>query len=93
MNKNSLFPIVLLAVLASSVSAAQSQPQSEPFALPTYVVETERYASAEQHINHSLAILRAQVATPVSVSVELSALKAQVAQSRKQTSDSRLAKS
>lgn len=93
MKKNSFLSLVLLAVLASSASAAQSQPQSELVVLPTYVVETERPASAERHINASLNALRAQAATPVAVSLELPALKARVTQASRQLSTARLAKS
>jgi len=93
MKKNSLLSLVLLAVLASGASAAQSQPPSGLVVLPTYVVESERYAAAEQHVVDSLNALRAQAAMPVVVSLELPALKAQIAQVAKQRSALRLAKS
>ena len=93
MKKNSLLSLVLLAVLASSASAAPSQPRSDLVVLPTYVVETERYAAAEQHVADSLNALRAQAATPIVVSLELPALKGQVAQASKRLSAVRLAKS
>jgi hypothetical protein len=93
MKKNSLLSFVLLAVLASGASAAQSQSPSDTFDLPTYVVETERYAEAEQYINASLEALRAQAATPVAVTVELPALKSQVAQMAKPLTAVRVAKS
>ncbi len=80
MKKNSLLSFVLLAVLATGASAAESQSSSDPVDLPTYVVETERYAEAEQYINASLEALRAKADTPVAVTVELPALKTQVAQ-------------
>jgi hypothetical protein len=93
MKKSSLLSLLLLAVLASGASAAQSQSRSEPVVLPTYVVESERYAAAEQHVVDSLNELRAQAATPVVVLLELPALKARVAQGSKQLSAMRLAKS
>jgi hypothetical protein len=93
MKKTSLLSLLLLAVLASGASAAQSQSRSEPVVLPTYVVESERYAAAEQHVVDSLNELRAQAATPVVVVLELPALKAQVAQASKPLNAMRLAKS
>jgi len=93
MKKNSLLSFVLLAVLASSASAAQSQSPAELYDLPTYVVETERYAEAEQYINASLDALRAQADMPVAVTVELPALKTQVAQVARPLTAVRVAKS
>jgi hypothetical protein len=93
MKKNSLLSFVLLAVLATGASAAESQSPSDSFDLPTYVVETERYAEAEQYINASLDALRAQAGTPVAVTVELPALKTQVAQTAKPLTAVRVAKS
>ncbi len=93
MKKNSLLSFVLLAVLASGASAAQSQATSDTFDLPTYVVETERYAEAEQYINASLEALRALAGLPVSVTVELPALKTHVAQAPKPLTVVRVAKS
>jgi hypothetical protein len=93
MKKNSLLSFVLLAVLATGASAAQSPAPSDTFDLPTYVVETERYAEAEQYINASLEALRAQAAAPVAVTVELPALKTQVAQSARPLTALRVAKS
>ena len=93
MKKNSLLSFVLLAVLATGASAAESQNPSDTFDLPTYVVETERYAEAEQYINASLDALRALADTPVDVTVELPALKTQVAQSARPLAAVRVAKS
>lgn len=93
MKKNLLLSLGLLAVLASAASASQSQPRSEFVVLPTYVVETERYAAAEQHVAESLNALRALAAVPIAISLELPALKAQVAQVSKPLSAVRLAKS
>jgi hypothetical protein len=93
MKKNSLLSVVLLAVLASSASAAQSQASGKPVVLPTYVVESSRYAAAEQQVNASLSALRAQAATPPAVSLELPALKAQVVRAAKDLTSARLAKS
>jgi hypothetical protein len=90
MKKNSLLSLVLLAVLASGVSAAA---QTDVLNLPTYVVETERYAAAEQHVADSLNALRAQASTPVLVRLELPALKTEVAATAKPLTTVRLAKS
>lgn len=93
MKKNLLLSSLLLAVLACG-AAAQTSDQSEPMALPTYVVEAERQAiTAEDYVNRSLDELRAQANTPVVVSVELPALKARVAHSVKSLAAARLAKS
>jgi hypothetical protein len=92
MKKHSLLSFALLLALASGASAAQSQASSEPMSLPTYVVETSRYADAEQSINTSLAALRAQASKPVRVSIELPALQSRVAHHVKATAI-RLAKS
>jgi hypothetical protein len=93
MKKNSLLSLALLLALVSGASAAQTTASAEPLALPTYVVETGRYAEAEQSINRSLAALRAQASKPVRVFVELPALKALVvAQGAKVLAAARLAK-
>src|SRR4051812_40733712 len=92
MKKNSLLSVAFLAVLAANASAAFSQNQSEPLKLPTYVVESERFAPAEQYINASLNALRRQAGTPVAISLELPALKVQVAHIAKELSVTRLAK-
>ncbi|HEY0863348.1 MAG TPA: hypothetical protein VGD97_04535 [Lacunisphaera sp.] len=93
MKKNSLLSFVLLAVLATGASAADNQSASDIVNLPTYVVETERYAEAEQYINASLEALRALAGVPVSVAVELPALKTQVAQTARPLNAVRVAKS
>lgn len=93
MKKNLLLSSLLLAVLASGAAAAQAGDQSEPLALPTYVVEAERQAAAEEHVNRSLDELRAQAGTPVVVSVELPALKAQRVHSARLLAAARVAKS
>jgi hypothetical protein len=93
MKNNSLLSFVLLAVLATGAGAAPSQGSSDTFDLPTYVVETERYAEAEQYINASLEALRAQAGTPVAVSVELPSLKTQMAQVARPLTALRVAKS
>jgi ABC-type oligopeptide transport system substrate-binding subunit len=93
MNKNSLLSFVLLAVLASGASAAQSSSQSELVVLPTYTVEAPRYSPAEQQVNQSLDSLRALARTPVTVSPELPAAKVQLVQADKPFSSYRLAKS
>lgn len=93
MKKNSLLSFVLLAVLATGASAADNQSASDIVDLPTYVVETERYAEAEQYINASLEALRAQADMPVAITVELPALKTQVAQSARPLTAVRFAKS
>jgi hypothetical protein len=93
MNKNSLLSLVLLAGLTSGASAAQSQFRPESVVLPTFVVESTRDISIEQYIAASLDALRAQAAKPVTVSLELPALTARVAQVAKPFSAVRLAKS
>jgi len=93
MKKNTLLSFVLLAVLATGASAADSNSSSGTVDLPTYVVETDRYSEAEQYINASLEALRALAGMPVAVTVELPALKTQVAQSTKPLTAVRLAKS
>jgi hypothetical protein len=93
MKKNSLLSFVLIAVLASGASAAESNSPSGPVDLPTYVVETDRYSQAEQYINASLEALRALAGMPVAVTLELPALKTQVAQAAKPLTAVRLAKS
>lgn len=90
MKKNPFLGLALFAVLVSSAAA---QAQSEPLALPTYVVETERSVDAERLISRSLAALRAQAGKPVTVSVELPALKAHLAQVAREIPATRLAKS
>ena len=93
MKKTSPFSLVLLAVLATGASAAQTPSRSEPVVLPTFVVESTRDTSIEQYIAASLDALRAQAAKPVTVSLELPALKARVAQVAKPFNAVRLAKS
>jgi hypothetical protein len=93
MKKNSLLSFVLLAVLATGASAAENPGPSDTVVLPTYVVETERYAEAEQYIKASLEALRALAGMPVAVTVELPALMTQVAQAAKPLTAVRVAKS
>ena len=93
MKKNSLLSLVLLAVLATSASASQTESSSEPLALPTYAVESDRYVPAEEHVNRSLAALRAVANTPVTVAVELPALRTQLVRVVKAIAATRLAKS
>lgn len=93
MEKNSLLSFVLLAVLATGASAADSNSPTGTVELPTYVVETDRYSQAEQYINASLEALRALAGMPVAVTVELPALKTQVAQAARPLTAIRVAKS
>jgi len=93
MKKNSLLSFVLLAVLATGASAAESNRSSGTVDLPTYVVESERYSEAEQYINASLEALRALAGVPVAVTVELPSLKTQVAQTARPLIATRVAKS
>ena len=93
MKKNSLLSFLLLTVLATGASAADNQSASDIVNLPTYVVETERYAEAEQYINASLEALRALAGIPLTVAVELPALKTQVAQAARPLTAVRVAKS
>ncbi len=75
MKTNSLLTLALFAVLASGASSASSQPQAEPIALPTYVVDAPRHQLAEQRLNASLDALRAKASTPMDLSAELPVLK------------------
>ncbi|SDS29153.1 hypothetical protein [Opitutus sp. GAS368] len=93
MKTTSLLSLVLLVVLATGASAAQSQSRSEFVVLPTFLVESTRNSSVEQYIAASLDALRAQAAKPVAVSLELPALKARIAQVFKPLGAVRLAKS
>ncbi len=93
MKKTFLPFFALLTVLATGASAVPSQPQSDLVVLPTYVVENIRDNSVEQYIAASLNALRAQAAKPVTVSLELPALKARVADASKPLHAVRLAKS
>ena len=93
MKKTSILSLVLLAVLTTGASAAQSQSRSEPVVLPTFVVESTRDMSMEQYVAASLDMLRAQAAKPIAVLLELPALKTRVAQASKSLNAVRLAKS
>jgi hypothetical protein len=75
MKTKSLFSLALFAVLASGASAAASQPEAEPIALPTYVVDAPRMQMTEQRLNASLDALRAKASTPVDLSSELPVMK------------------
>jgi len=79
MKKNSLLALILLAVLASSASAAPGIVQTEPVVLPTYTVSVPRLALAEQRVHASLNTLRAKAGMPAVISFDLPALKTQVA--------------
>ncbi len=93
MKNNSLLSIVLLAVLASSASAAASEFQAEPVVLPTYTVNAPRLQLAEERVNASLAALRAKAGTPAIISLDLPALKTQVTYAATKMTFVRLAKS
>lgn len=92
MKKNYFLSLAAVAAFALTASAAQNETQSTPLALPTYVVESGRLSPAEQEINRSLSALRDLARTPITVSMELPALKAQVAGHAKIVSAARLAK-
>lgn len=79
MKKNSLLSLIILAVFASSASAAHSQLQAEPVVLPTYTVSVPRLALAEQRVQASLNTLRAKADMPAVITFELPALKTHVA--------------
>ena len=78
MKKNSLLSLILLAVLASSASAAPRQVQAEPVVLSTYTVNAPRLALAEQRVHASLNALRAKAGMPAVIPFELPALKTHV---------------
>lgn len=92
MKKNSLLSLALLTLLASGATAA-SLPQTEPIALPTYVVEASRLQRAEQRVNASLDALRAKAGTPTAVLVELTTLKPQAKYASAGLPSARLGKS
>lgn len=93
MKKNPFLTIVLLAVFASSASAAQVQPPAEPVVLPTCVVNAPRLQLAEQRVNASLNALRAKARASVITSLDLPALKTQVAFSSREMAAVRLERS
>ena len=92
MKKYSFALLALASVVATNARAAHSDTSSSPVNLPTYVVEAERGSPAESRVNHSLNALRALARTPVTVSIELPALKAPVAIDAKAVPATRLAK-
>lgn len=93
MKNNSLLSIILLAVLASSASAAASEFQAEPVVLPTFTVNATRLQLAEQRVNTSLGALRAKSGTPAVILLDLPALKTQVTYAATKLTPVRLAKS
>ena len=93
MKSNTILSLALLAVLASSASAAASQSLAEPIALPTYVVEAPRLQLAEQRLNASLNALRAKADSPAIILLELPALKARTAYAAMRLTPGHLVKS
>lgn len=94
MRKNSLLSFTLLAVLASSAGAASSPSLlAESITLPTCVVNAPRRQLAEQRLDASLEALRAKASTPAVISLDLPALKTQIAHSSMRLAAVRLARS
>ena len=77
MKTSSLLLIASLAVLASSVSAASNQTESEMVVLPTYVVTAPRTLPVEQQINARLKEFAQQALAPLVIAPDMSSLKAQ----------------
>jgi hypothetical protein len=71
MKTNTLVILASLAVLATSASAASSQPETNVVVLPAYTVSTPRYQPAEMKVNASLDELRRQASAPVSTTIDL----------------------
>jgi hypothetical protein len=92
MKKNSFLFLSAVALFVTGASAAQNETSSTAVALPTYVVEGERVAPAEQDVHRSLNALRELARAPIAISVELPALKAPVTFEAKALSGTRLAK-
>ncbi len=98
MKKNSLLLLASVAVLLTSVGAAQDRNESEAIALPTYVVTAPRVTLAEQQVQHSLATLRSQASAEAIVASELPMIKtpavsqATLAKAAKDAAKSRVAK-
>lgn len=91
MKKNFLISLATFAVFASGASAASHQP--DIIRLPTMVVEAPAYTRAERAVYTSLQSLKAQIAAPATITIELPALKAQVTPATQSRSVVRLAKS
>jgi|JI10StandDraft_1071094.scaffolds.fasta_scaffold168904_3 hypothetical protein len=88
-----LFSSALFAILVSSAFAAHAQPQAEPLELPTYVVDAPRIQVADQYIQASLNVLRAEARTPAVISLNLPAIHARVSHMARPMTALRLAKS
>lgn len=92
MKNNALLFIASLAVLASSVSAASNQTESEMVVLPTYVVTAPRTLPVEQQINASLKEFSQQALAPLVIAPDMSSLKALSAQHQQLAATSRATK-
>lgn len=93
MKNQSLLSFALFVILVSSASAAHSQPQAEPLELPTYVVDAPRIQVADQYIQASLNVLRAEARTPAVISLDLPAIHARASHLARPLTALRLAKS
>ena len=81
MKNNSLFALILLAVLAARAQAAEARSEADLVVLPTYVIQAPRYQPAEELVNASLNELRQQAHRSVPIiALELPVLKARVVQ-------------
>src|SRR4051812_29695291 len=90
--KTNLLLVLAAASLLVSRANAQNENSSTPVALPTYVVEAERTSAAEQQVHLSLKALRDLARAPITVSVELPALKSPMSFELKKVAGGRLAK-
>lgn len=93
MKKYSVALLALVSALLTNARAAHRETPSLPVALPTYIVEAERVSSVESHVNRSLNALRELARTPVTVSMELPALRAPLTRDAKAALGAHLAKS
>lgn len=83
MKTNALLFLASLAVLAPSAGAAANQDDAKIHVLPTYVVTAPRHQPVELKIQASLQELRAQTATPATITPELPMHQARTAQAGK----------
>jgi len=76
MKTNTLALLASFAVLATSASAALSQPDTNLVVLPTYTVSAPRYLPAEKKVNASLDEMRQAARVPAFIVTELPTFKA-----------------
>jgi len=93
MKNQTILTFAVFAALVSSAAAAHIQPQAEPLELPTYVVDAPRIQVADQYIQASLNVLRAEARAPAAITLELPALNTRVTSVAKPLTPLRLARS